>query len=319
MTRRRKQAESPLDRIAELLDEAPPGLHDLRPIEGSADVPVALAEVYVATGAGTLFHGTLEIFAPDELVRDERGVVFGTCDGDELWLDARGRVLRLDPALDEGLIEGTSLERWLWGALEGYRHLVDHEGEFAEDAFDEDGELTEDCTRRVLAAQLRRDPRAVGLHLRRAAIEALEHPELARAELEEVVHVDPGLAWGWLELARISERKGELAGAREEALAAAEAAERQAHPQAGYFWAQVARLAAAGGDDPARQRAAERVVALAPELRAAQLAGAAAELEAGELVTAASLCELLRAVWPRDLEVLDLRRRIEQQTEQQTS
>ncbi len=314
MTRRRNQAEAPLDRISELLAEAPLGLHDLRDIESGADLPVELAEVYLVTGAGTLFHETLEIFAPDALVRDERGLVFGSCDGDELWLDERGRVLRLDPTLDEGLVEGTSLERWLWGALEGYRHLVDYEGEFAEDAFDEDGELTEDCARRVLAAQLRRDPRAVGLHLRRAAIEAKDHPDLARAELEEVVHVDPDLAWGWLELARISERKGELTGAREEALAAAEAAERQGHPQAGYFWAQLARLAAAAGDDAGRQRAADRVVALAPELRAAQLAGAAAELEAGELATASSLCELLRAVWPRDLEVLDLRRRIEQQS-----
>lgn len=315
MSRKRKTAEAPLDRVAELLDDAPPGLHELGPAEGGTDVPVELAELYVVVGAGTLFHETLELFAPDRLGRDdEHGVAFGTCDGDDLWLDRRGRVLRFDPARDEVLVEGSALDRWLWGVLEGYRNLVDHEGEFADDAFDEDGEITDDCALRILAAQLRRDPRAVGPRLRRATLQAQTSPELARAELEEVVHLDPDLAWGWIELARISERKGELVGARDEAMAAATAAERGAHPQAGYFWAHVARLAAATADEAGRAAAAAKVNALAPDLRAAQLAGAAEELEAGELAAATSLCDLLRAVWPRDLEVLDLRRRIEQQT-----
>ncbi|HRC59168.1 MAG TPA: hypothetical protein PKU97_24765, partial [Kofleriaceae bacterium] len=177
MSRRRIAAEAPLDRIAELLEEAPAGLHDLRPAEGGVDVPAQLAELYVLAGCGTLFHETVELFAPAELHRDDErdddrdelpGVAFGTCDGDQLWLDARGRVLRFDPALDEVLVEGTSLERWLWGVLEGYRNLVDHEGEYAEDAFDDDGELTDDCALRILGAQLRRDPKAVAPRLRRA-------------------------------------------------------------------------------------------------------------------------------------------------------
>lgn len=321
MTRRRHQAEEPLDRIAELLEDAPLGLHDLRPIDTGASavpvaVPVALAELYVVVGAGSLFHETIELRPPEELTRDpELGVGFGTCDGDELWLDARGRVRRFDPALDEVLVEGSRLDRWLWGVLEGYQHLVDHEGEYAEDAFDDDGELTDDCALRMLAGQLRRDPAAVAPRLRRATLMAKESVDLARAELEEVVHLDGQLAWGWIELAKISEGKGELGGALDEARAAAESAERTRHAQAGYFWAHVARLAAAAGDEPARAAAAAKVTALAPELKAAQLAGAADELEAGDVVAAGRLCDLLRAVWPRDLEVLDLRRRIEQHTD----
>lgn len=312
MSRRRHQAEAPLDRISELLDEATIGLHDLRPIEGGADVPVGLAEVYLVVGAGSLFHETIELRPPEELIRDpHQGIGFGTCDGDELWLDAKGKVRRFDPSLDEELIEGSSLERWLWGVLEGYQHLVDFEGEFAEDAFDADGELTDDCALRVLAAQLRRDPSAIGPRLRRAQLLAKESVDLARVELEEVVRLDDKLAWGWIELAKISEAKGELPGALDEARAAAEAAEAARHAQAGYFWAHVARLASLAGDEAARAAAAAKVGRLAPELKAAQLAGAAEDLEAGDPVAAGKLCELLRAVWPRDLEVIDLRRRID--------
>jgi tetratricopeptide (TPR) repeat protein len=313
VSRRRHQADEPFERITELLDESPFGLHDLQPVDNPGDVPVALAELYLAVGAGTLFHETVELRRPEDLARDaELGVGFGSCDGDELWLDARGRVRRFDPQLDEALVEGSRLDRWLWGLLEGYRQILDHEGEFAEDAFDEDGELTLDCALRQLAAQLRRDPQAVALRLRRATLMAQRDVELARAELEEVVHLDPDLPWGWIELARISESKGELSGALDEARAAAECAERAAHPHAGYFWAQAARLCAAIADEPGRVAAAAKVIALAPQLKAAQLAGAVAELEAGELAAAVGLCQLLAAVWPRDLEVLDLRRRLEQ-------
>lgn len=332
MTRRRHQADEPLDRIAELLDEAPPGLHDLRPLDsnatggpgsllaaGSAEqisVPVPLAEVYVVVGAGTFFHETIELRPPEELTRDPLlGIGFGSCDGDELWLDAKGRVRRFDPDRDEVLLEGSRIDRWLWGVLEGYKNLVDHEGEYVEDAFDEDGELTDDCALRILAGQLRRDPAAVAPRLRRASLMAKESIDLARAELEEVVRVDEHLAWGWSELSKISEAKGELGGALDEARAAAEAAERSKHAQAGYFWAHVARLSAASGDEPSRVAAAAKVSTLAPELKAAQLAGAAEELEDGDVVAAGRLCDLLRAVWPRDLEVLDLRQRIEKKTD----
>jgi hypothetical protein len=314
VSRRRHAAEAPLDRIVELLDDAPPGLHDLRSVSGSADVPVSLAEVYVVVGSGWLFHETIEIRGPDELSRDsDLGLGFGSCDGDELWLDSRGRVCRFDPALDEVVVEGSRIDRWLWGVLEGYQNLVDHEGEFAEDAFDDDGELTSDCALRVLAAQLRRDPNAVAPRLRRAVLLAKDSADLARAELEEVVHIAPELAWGWSELSKISESKGEFDGAIEEATAAATAAERSEHPQSGYFWAQVARLCAATNRQADRAAAARKVEILAPELKASQLAGAIDDLEAGDVPAASRLVELLSAVWPRDLEILDLRHRIKQQ------
>ncbi len=347
MTRRRQKADEALDRIGDLLADAPRGLHELRPIdeiaadlkagaaaakagaaaaagsestsaEGAAvEVPVQLAEIYVAAGAGTLFRNTLELFPPHLLRADRQlGVLFGTCYGDELWLDSRGRVRRVDPALDQVILEASTIDRWLWGALEGHAHLVDHLGEYAHDAFDEAGELTEDCALRILTAQLRRDPYAVGPRLRRASLMARTSPVLARAELEEVVHIEPTLAWGWLELAKISEGKGELAGAVEEARVGAEAAEAARHPQLGTFWAQVARLCAAAADEPGRAAAAAKVCALAPDFRSTHLAGAAAQLAADEVAAAGRLCELLLAVWPADPEVLELRGRVTQRTEQ---
>jgi hypothetical protein len=340
MTRRRQKAEEALVRIGELLQGAPLGLHQLRSpgelareaaaagssgssgeatgssaaaaVEAPVEAPVQLAEIYVVAGVGTLFHGLLEILPPGRLGADPQlGVRFGTCDGDELWLDPRGRVRRFDPELDQVVVEGSSLERWLWGVLEGYAHLFDYLGKHAPHAFDERGEVTEECTLRVLASQLRRDPAAVAPRLRRATLMARTSPELARAELEEVVHVAPELAWGWLELAKISEAKGELTGALDEARVAAEVAETARHPQAGYFWAHVARLCVASRDEAGRAAAAAKVAALAPDMRAAQLAGAAEELAAGEVTSAVHLGELLHAVWPEDLEVLELRRRIE--------
>ena len=133
--------------------------------------------------------------------------------------------------------------------------------------------------------------------------------EGARADLEAVIAAEPPLAWAWLDLARISERLGALPGAIDEARAAADAA--NGHPQAGYFWSQVARLARRADDEPARADAAARAAALAPDLRTAQLAGARESLAAGDAASARGLLELLRAVWPRDLEVLALARQLD--------
>ena len=92
---------------------------------------------------------------------------------------------------------------------------------------------------------------------------------------------------------------------------AAEVAEGSRHPQAGYFWAQLARLAQKAGDDLLRAQAATKTSLLAPDLKRAQLDGAGERLESGDQTSAKGLLELLRAVWPRDLEVLALATRVD--------
>src|SRR6185295_14957139 len=125
-----------------------------------------------------------------------------------------------------------------------------------------------------LRAQLRRDAAAPGPRWRLAHV-LLEQGavEDARNELEQVVADDPVFSWAWLDLARVSERLGEVSGAIDEARMAAEAAEGVQHPQAGYFWSHVARLATRTGNELVRAEAATKASLLAPDLKRAQIAG----------------------------------------------
>jgi hypothetical protein len=320
-----------LDRVFARLGEAAPGLHDVVPPAATlpSGLPEALIELYAHCDGGRLFHDGVEIAAsaavaaarsgsagprsdspPGELrspIDDDGRVRFATLEGEPVALDARGRVWRADASLDDVVCEGTRLDRWLAGVVDAVALLYDHDGEFDDGLFDDDGELLPEVAERQLRAQLKRDPHAPGPRWRLAhALLAQDGFEAGRKELEEVVHGEPHFAWGWLDLARLSERAGELGGAIDEARAAADAATAAGHAQAGYFWAQVARVAARGGDEVSRAAAAQRVVELAPGLRGDQLAGARASLAAGDRDSARGLVELLRAVWPRDLEVLAL-------------
>jgi hypothetical protein len=60
----------------------------------------------------------------------------------------------------------------------------------------------------------------------------------------------------------------------------------------------------------ARAQAATKASLLAPDLKKSQLEGARERLDAGDQASAKGLLDLLRAVWPRDLEVLDLAKRL---------
>jgi hypothetical protein len=59
-----------------------------------------------------------------------------------------------------------------------------------------------------------------------------------------------------------------------------------------------------------RAEAATKVSLLAPELKRAQLDGVSERLAAGDVASAKGLVELLRAVWPRDVEVLAAANRV---------
>ena len=316
---------SGLDRVFALLEEAPAGLHDVAPPAARlpSGLPEPLIDFYARCDGARLFLDSVELAASADVEPEPAGPrprarmaraaqrwVFGTLEGEYLLIDTRGRIWRNDDSLDDLVCEGTRLDRWLAGMVEALAVLYDDEGEFVDGCFDEDGELLPAVGERQLRAMLKRDPEAPAPRWRLAhALLAQDGVTEGRAELEEVVASDPGFAWAWLDLAKISERLGELAGAVEEARAAAEAA--ADHPQAGYFHAQLARLASRAGDEATRAAAARRAGELAPELKAAQLDGARASLAEGDTASARGLIDLLRAVWPRDLEVLELARRVE--------
>jgi len=303
----------PLDRIFDALDEAPPGLHDIEPPADEIQVglPGALIELYGHCDGARLFVDSLELAPSDDVSFVNGRWLFATLDGDAIALDHRGKVWRAEESIEDDVCEGTRLDRWLAGQLAALELVFDRDGEYADDVFDETGEILPVVREKQLRAQLKRDAAAPGPRWRLALVLLDQGAvEDARNELEQVVADDPVFAWAWLDLARVSEKLGEIGGAIDEARMAAEAAEGVQHTQAGYFWSQVARLASRAGDELARAQAATKASLLAPTLKRAQIEGARERIEAGDRASAKGLLELLRAVWPRDLEVLELSRQL---------
>jgi Tfp pilus assembly protein PilF len=313
MARKRDDGE-PLDRIFAKLEDAPPGLHDVDPpvSELPSGLPGPLIELYARCDGARIFVESVEIL-PSHAVRYEHGRwQFALVEGDTIAIDHKGKIWRSEESIEDDVCDGTRLDRWLAGQLDALDLIFDRDGEYADDVFDEDGEILPIVREQKLRAQLKRDAAAPGPRWRLAHV-LIEQGAIedARNELEQVVADDPAFAWAWLDLARVSERLGELGGAIDEARMAAEAAEGVQHPQAGYFWSQVARLALRAGDEMVRAEAATKASLLAPELKRAQIEGARERIDAGDKASAKGLLDLLRAVWPRDLEVLELAHRVE--------
>lgn len=320
MAKRRKQErggdgdDTVVDRIVAALERWPDGMHDLG--EPTVDVPqrwpVTVIDVYLTMNGARLFGDAIVLHpASDVPAADEDGLVlFGTFDDEPVWFDAKGRVWREDPDTGDRYVDGTALDRWLLGAIDATAHLFDVDGEFAEDAFTEDGELTSEIAIARARSQVKRDSKAPGPRWRLARLLTAEG-ELAQAreELETVVANDPALSWAWLDLARISEKLGELAGAIDEARAAADA--NPAHEQRAHFLAEAARYAALANDEAQRAELSRSALAADPGLVKGQLAGANDRLGEGEIEAAAHLASLAKALAPRDLEVIDLVRRVE--------
>ncbi|MEO7097377.1 MAG: tetratricopeptide repeat protein [Polyangiales bacterium] len=314
MAKKRRDDTDGLDRIIALLDAAPPGLHDLDPpgAELPKGLPEPLIELYARCDGGRIFLDTVEILSSREVTMPTPARwKFATVEGDAISIDHRGKIWRTDESLDDEICDGTRIDRWLAGVVDATALLYDGDGEFAEDVFDDDGELLPVVHERQLRAHLKRDPAAPGPRWRLGHALLLQGAaEDARNELEQAVADDPAFAWAWLDLGRISEKLGDLGNALDEIRMAAETAEGVQHEQAGYFWAQLARLAVLTGDDVLRAQAATKSSLLGPSLKSAQLAGVRESLEAGDAASAKGLVDLLKAVWPRDLEVLELARRL---------
>lgn len=301
----------------EVLDHFAPGVHRLGEpaLLLDAALPPVLAEVYRCFDGAELFHETIVLLPSSRVTRASRDAQgrrhIGEIGGDDLFVDDEGRVWRLEEDTGECLEEGSRLDRWLLGVVEAEAMLYDQDGEFVEEAFDEEGELLASVSERMLRRVLKRD-RAAPAPGWRLAQTLMRQDKLAQAreQLEDVVAKRPGFAWAWFDLSRISERLGDLASAFDEMQAAAEADPRYEH--AGHFWAQAARLAAAMGDEARRSACASKALDRDPELVAVQRQGAEASLEAGDVSSAVSLVELAAALAPRDLQIYDLSARIRQ-------
>ena len=309
-----REDDTTVDRIVAALERWPDGMHDLDEprVDVPVDWPAALADVYLAFDGGRLFSDSLTLSPIAELPRwDARGrILVGEWLNEPIEVDRAGAVWRVDPETGDDVIDGTTFDRWLHGAIDASALLFEDDGEFRDDVFTEGGELTPEVSLAQAKAQVRRDARAPGPRWRLARLlVARGDLDTARAELEEVVARAPALAWAWLDLAKISERLGSKGGAVDEAEAAADAD--PDHEHRAHFLAEAARLAAAAGDEPRRAAFAARALALEPGLVAGQLAGAEDRVTEGDLGAAAHLVALARAIAPRDLAALDLAKRID--------
>jgi tetratricopeptide (TPR) repeat protein len=313
MAKRRDDVD-PLGRIFELLDDAPPGLHDVDPPTDDlpAGLPAPLIELYAHCDGARIFGESLEIVPSGDTEIENGRWHFATFEDERIFVDAKGKVWRSDASIEDEVVEGTRIDRWLAGMLDALDLVIDHEGEYRDDVYDEEGDILPIIREKQLRAQLKRDSAAPAPRWRLAQV-LLEQGSIeeARNELEEVVTNDPAFSWAWLDLARVSERLGDAGNAVDEARMAAEAAEGVQHPQAGYFWSHVARLASQTGNDMVRAEAATKASLLAPDLKRAQIEGVRQCIDGGDTDSAKGLIDLLRAVWPRDLEVLELARRVD--------
>jgi len=275
-----------------------------------ADLPAGLLAVYQLMDGAELFHGDLVLRPRADWQRDGGRVEIGALGEDLLSVDlASGVLWRLESDSGEWIEEASTLERWLWGWVEGQGQLYDRDGEFKDNVIGDDGELRRDVAMARERAILKRDPKAVGPRWRLAReLARAGDSEAARDELEVVVEARPRFGWAWYDLARISEKLGELDGARDEAIAAADADPDYEH--AGFFLAWAARVAALAADDAARAALAARALAADPDLARRQLEGARDNLEAGDRAAAREMIEVARALAPTDLAVLDLARKL---------
>ncbi len=328
----REEPGSPLDRLVATLGSAATGMHWLGApaILLDAAWPQALAEVYRRFDGAELFLGTLTLMPAPQVQterrsdpgataaeRDSTYYRVGQLEGDDLYVDDGGQVWRLEEDTGEWLAEGGRLDRWLFGVVEAQGMLYDRDGEFSDEAFDDDGDVTAETSERLHRRILKRDRDAPAPRWRLArALVQLGKLEEARDELEAVVGAQPAFAWAWFDLARISEKLGELGNAVDEMEAAAQA--RPGYEHAGYFWAQAARLARVAGDEARREACARQALALTPGLVASQRDGARESLEAGELEAARELVETAAALAPRDLLVMDLMARIHTRIDEET-
>lgn len=257
-----------------------------------------------------LFHESIRLRSAREIRKAEEGFQVGEVFGDEVFVDESGAVWRFDRDVEELLLEGTSFDRWLAGAIDAEAVVYDLDGEFRDDVFDEDGELTDQAEIERGKRQLKRDPRAVAPKWRMArALSGSGYDAAARTLLEEVVEEGPDFPWAWFDLARISENLGSPDVASEEAEHAASV--RPDYDYNVFFLAHAARLAQLAGQDERAEKLARNVLALDPSLPRHHVEAARQQIEEGDRAAARELLILAKVVAPRDLQVIDLLSQLE--------
>jgi tetratricopeptide (TPR) repeat protein len=292
------------------------GVHRLGTPASASEVarlPRELGDFLRSWNGAELFVDAYTIYDAAHLVREGSLLFFGeSATGDRFALDLQGdaepSVLRLEEDTEETLIEGTSFARWIEALVVGDGVLYDREGDYKDDVVDETGEelspaVVEKRERKVLKI----DPDAPAPAWRLArALTRLHREAEARKLLDRLVARAPAFAWAHFDRGKLLAAEGDLEKAEEAFLQAGSLP----GPYAAFFVAHAARAAADRGDEASRRKHAERALELRPDLARLQKEAAQARAAEGVLDESRELVALARALAPRDLELLELARRL---------
>lgn len=194
-------------------------------------------------------------------------------------------------------LAGSSFAAWLDATLAHESVLFDSAGEYAEAAFDADGEdVTPEVQLRQAERAVRRDPlSALFQHELGTALRRLNKLERAEPALATAAELDEENPWPRFDLGRLR-----LAMARPQEAAAdfALAAARSPVATQPRLWMFAARAHLLSGDEPARAAAVTRALALDPELPARLDQAARQALREADARAHEELLELAAALHP---------------------
>lgn len=337
----RRDLLTALDRLEERLETAPPGLHatGARAEEsalGAVGLPEGAALLWARYDGVELMSGEARLLplceieaataeARDEgllregdIVVGERGRVLFALPGDP-WAEGASVVSISEEA--ERVPEATSVVHLMLGILGEVSVLYDDHGEFHDALIDEWGDLEPAAHRKLLRRRLDFDPIAPGprLQLARLLREA-EELRAASKEVDKVLHYAPEFSAAHFERGLVLRAQGRREPARRAFSKAAEHAFDPVNAAGFEAWAaRVAREASVDGNDPGHAKAADAAEAHAtktlrqrPDYAQNQFVGAKARLERRDPEAARELIALGLAVAPRHLELLQLRRELDE-------
>ncbi len=326
-----------LDRLEERLETAPAGLHatggaaDADALEAS-NLPPEAVLLWKKYDGVELMSGEACVFPLGELAdATARAQDEGLLRPGDIVIGERGRLLYAlpeDPWAEGASVvsiteenerspEASSVMRLLLGLLGEVAVLYDDHGEFHDALIDEWGDLEPATHRKLLRRRLDFDPIAPGprLQLARLLLGSGEQ-RAAFKEVEKVLHYAPEFAAAHFVRGQALRGLGKLEQARRAFARGAEHAYDPVNAADYEAWAALAAVEAhaASGDEADSAHAASHaagVLRRRPDYAQNQLLGAQARLQQRDNDVAAELLALGLAVAPRNLELLQLRRELE--------
>ena len=208
--------------------------------------------------------------------------------------------------------EASSVMHLLLGLLGEISVLYDDHGEFHDALIDEWGDLEPTAHRKILRRRLDFDPLAPGPRLRLARLlRAAEEWRGAAKEIDKVLHYAPEFSAAHFERGLVLRGQEKPDAARRAFAKAAAFALDPVNAAAYEAWA--ARVAREGEGDARQADAhAASVLRQRPDYAQHQLVGARARLERRDRDAAVEMVALGLAVAPRHLELLQLRRHLDE-------